>query len=763
MKCRGPVNRLVMHRARGLTGPFFQNVGNTCVHSTGNYIGTVGGHGLKVIGGISATVTVGSTTPIQRTFSVEATDEDGNQLPWTISESTAWLSVAPTSGTGLTTITATIDPTGLAVDTYTGDVTITADGAAGSPKTLTARLTVQPPVPVASFTYDKAFGQPPLTVQFTDTSTNTPTSWLWTFGDGATSTEQNPQHTYVLYGTYTVTLKACNAVGCTTAIDTDAISVAGLPSADDLAGAGNWIDKGFWFTGLAYGPTNVVEHQGRYFINHVGGTASSVNEPGVGSAWEDYWYEISDVGIDPKSTWSLAVPSDSYQVDFNLGASTDLMVDWGDGTVENRPGAQVFNRTYATAGTYSVRMFTASSNGLRWFCRESSVNAIATLVEWGQPALRDTLYQFCASVTKPQTIPPIPAGRTGIDAGYMLYRNTPAGVTISSPAEDVDFTTSNRMFSASAAVLPTNPATKFICDADCTMLFNGNTSATLDEFIVNGCINFRGATNLTDAWLDAAISKATLDYVLAECVAGGQTTVPLNVAAAAGVEPSGAGWANIATLQSRGWTVTHNGLAPYWYYELEDASGSTVVDHVNGHDGTLVNGSFPTVSVPGVAGNGVVLNGIDQMIQPPWIADMIAGAWAVSFWCRWPSLASAYGIFKAPGGNSNTNTVTMLSYLSGALTVGVAGGTVTTGPGGITTDTWYHIAITYDGVGETRWFLNGTLVGTRAGAAGYSDTSAAQWGYVPGQLYAPVTLDDLRWHNGVYLTEAQAQQIRDSV
>jgi PKD repeat protein len=31
---------------------------------------------------------------------------------------------------------------------------------------------------------------------FTDTSTNTPTSWLWNFGDGNTTTEQNPAHPY---------------------------------------------------------------------------------------------------------------------------------------------------------------------------------------------------------------------------------------------------------------------------------------------------------------------------------------------------------------------------------------------------------------------------------------------------------------------------------------------------------------------------------------------------------------------------------------
>jgi hypothetical protein len=44
------------------------------------------------------------------------------------------------------------------------------------------------------------------TVQFTDTSTGTPTSWLWNFGDATTSTLQNPTKTYSTPGDYTVTL-----------------------------------------------------------------------------------------------------------------------------------------------------------------------------------------------------------------------------------------------------------------------------------------------------------------------------------------------------------------------------------------------------------------------------------------------------------------------------------------------------------------------------------------------------------------------------
>jgi len=74
--------------------------------------------------------------------------------------------------------------------------------------------------PVADFsTQLTALG----TVTFTDASTNA-TSWSWNFGDGNTSDEQNPVHTYTQSGTYNVTLTVTGQGGCSSAI-TKSISV----------------------------------------------------------------------------------------------------------------------------------------------------------------------------------------------------------------------------------------------------------------------------------------------------------------------------------------------------------------------------------------------------------------------------------------------------------------------------------------------------------------------------------------------------------
>ena len=73
--------------------------------------------------------------------------------------------------------------------------------------------------PVAAFTTNGTVTCTGI-VQFTDASQNLPTAWLWTFGDGTTSTLQNPLKTYTTAGTYAVTLRATNAAGQNTSTAT---------------------------------------------------------------------------------------------------------------------------------------------------------------------------------------------------------------------------------------------------------------------------------------------------------------------------------------------------------------------------------------------------------------------------------------------------------------------------------------------------------------------------------------------------------------
>ena len=86
-----------------------------------------------------------------------------------------------------------------------------------------------PSIPSAGFSSNATVGKSPLAVNFTDRSTNSPTSWLWEFGDGSTSTEQNPSHTYTAARLYTVNLTAYNSDGNSTITKSGYIEVVDIP------------------------------------------------------------------------------------------------------------------------------------------------------------------------------------------------------------------------------------------------------------------------------------------------------------------------------------------------------------------------------------------------------------------------------------------------------------------------------------------------------------------------------------------------------
>ncbi len=97
--------------------------------------------------------------------------------------------------------------------TYPGNYNVTliaGSGTASGNITKINYITVGGGGLQAGFTASPVQGNAPLPVQFTDNSTGNVTSWLWDFGDGTISSEQNPTHTYSGPGSYSVTLNASN-------------------------------------------------------------------------------------------------------------------------------------------------------------------------------------------------------------------------------------------------------------------------------------------------------------------------------------------------------------------------------------------------------------------------------------------------------------------------------------------------------------------------------------------------------------------------
>ena len=123
-------------------------------------------------------------------------------------------------------------------------------------------------VPSTSFTSNATNGSAALSVQFSDTSTGSPASWYWNFGDGISSTEQNPVHNYTKAGKYTVNLTATNGYGSNTTSKADYVSVY------DPADASNrFNNSGFetgdlsgWKHGSSTSASSSKSHSGKYSV-----------------------------------------------------------------------------------------------------------------------------------------------------------------------------------------------------------------------------------------------------------------------------------------------------------------------------------------------------------------------------------------------------------------------------------------------------------------------------------------------------------------
>ncbi|MGD9404299.1 MAG: S8 family serine peptidase [Anaerolineae bacterium] len=140
-----------------------------------------------------------------------------------------------------------------AAGVYTVSLTVTGPGGADE-EVKDGYITVtNPPPPVAGFSGSPISGEAPLDVSFTDESTGVISGWAWDFGDGGSSTLQNPTHEYTTAGDYTVSLTVTGAGGSDTREEIDYIHVTppALLEVDHASGApGSY----FVFTGQNFTP-----------------------------------------------------------------------------------------------------------------------------------------------------------------------------------------------------------------------------------------------------------------------------------------------------------------------------------------------------------------------------------------------------------------------------------------------------------------------------------------------------------------------------
>jgi PKD repeat protein len=141
--------------------------------------------------------------------------------------------------------------------------------------------------PTANFLFQPSTPTIGTQVNFTDTSSGSPTSWLWNFGDPAsgtsnTSTLQNPSHTFLSAGTYSVSLAATNSSGSgTTSKSITASNGGGVPCVPSTQ--------------------NLCLNNGRFEVTTEYATAAGASGHGTGVKLTDdsgYFWFFSDTNIE---------------------------------------------------------------------------------------------------------------------------------------------------------------------------------------------------------------------------------------------------------------------------------------------------------------------------------------------------------------------------------------------------------------------------------------------------------------------------------
>lgn len=235
------------------------------------------------------------------------------------------------------------------------------------------------PLPLtAAFTGTPTSGGAPLTVSFTDLSQGEPTSWQWSFGDGTTSTQENPAHTYMNAGAYTVTLTVTDAAGTVrTATHTNYVVVQPLAANFTATPTSGGAPLSVAFTDTSTGDPTA------WLWNFGDGTTSTERHPSkTYSAPGSYTVTLTATGKDGVSTHTTTrtgyinalpltadftasplagpTPFTTTFTDTTIGNPTSWSWNFGDGTtstLRNPP------HTYSAPGKYTVTLTVGGAGG----------------------------------------------------------------------------------------------------------------------------------------------------------------------------------------------------------------------------------------------------------------------------------------------------------------------------------------------------------------------------------------------------------------
>lgn len=257
------------------------------------------------------------------------------------------------------------------VGTYT--VCLISTNTCGSDTTCQT-INVTCAAPSAGYTYSSTG----ITLQFNDITSGGPNSWVWDFGDGNTSTQQSPVHSYAMPGTYTVCLISTSPCGSDTACSS--VVVCALPVSNftvtangqminlqNLSSGGTNFSWSFGDgnSSTLQNPTHTYTGSGIYTICLV---ASNVCDS------DSFCSQINIcVGPTASYTYSNSTPQVFNFTSTSTGNPTTYAWDFGDGqsSAQQNP-----TNTYATSGTYTVCLIVSDTCGSDTSCTSVLVNVI---------------------------------------------------------------------------------------------------------------------------------------------------------------------------------------------------------------------------------------------------------------------------------------------------------------------------------------------------------------------------------------------------
>jgi len=238
--------------------------------------------------------------------------------------------------------------------------------------------------PVTSFSYNPASPVLGQAVQFTDTSTGSPTSWQWSFGDGSISSAENPTHAYTAAGSYTASLTASNSGGSKAASQTVTVttpltaSFAFTPSSPLAGQAVQFTDMSTgtptsWQWGFGDGATSTVQNPSHTYTAPGSYTVSLTATNSAGSKTANKTVTVVAAAT-ASFTFTPTSPVAGQTVQFtdtSTGSPTSWQWSFGDGSIST---AQDPSHAFAGVGSYTVTLMI--SNGSASKSTSASINIL---------------------------------------------------------------------------------------------------------------------------------------------------------------------------------------------------------------------------------------------------------------------------------------------------------------------------------------------------------------------------------------------------